>query len=54
MVHVALRVEHQDGDKKDEEEKPFYGWGKEFDEWMPLYSARIAQFQEHTSQSFEN
>ena len=44
MAHVALRVEHPDGDKKDEDGKPFYGWNKEFDEWMPLYSARIAPF----------
>ena len=54
MAHVALRVEHPDGDKKDEDGKSFYGWGKEFDEWMPLYSARIAPFQSNTTESFEN
>ena len=54
MIHIALRVEHPDGDKKDEGGVPFFGWNKDFDEWMPLYSARVAPFQQHTNDSFLN
>ena len=54
MIHIALRVSHPEGDKKAEDGSPFFGWNKDFDEWMPLYSARVAPFKKHTTDSYEN
>ena len=54
MIHVALRISHPEGDKKDDSDTPFFGWNKDYDEWLPLYSARVAPFKQHTSDSFEN
>jgi hypothetical protein len=44
MVKIAFRVDHAEGDKKDENGHSFFGWDKEYDEWMPLYSARLSLF----------
>jgi hypothetical protein len=54
MIQIAFRVSHSDGDKKDEQGNPFFGWDKDYDEWLPLYSARVAPYQLHTQDSFEN
>ena len=41
MAKIALRVMHPEGDKKDGQGNSFYGWDESFDEWMPLYTARL-------------
>jgi hypothetical protein len=41
MIKIALRVMHPEGDKKDGQGNSFYGWDESFDEWMPLYTARL-------------
>ena len=53
MVQIAFRISHPDGDKKDQDGTNFFGWDKEYDEWVPLFSARLASFKEHT-EGFEN
>ena len=54
MGQIAFRVSHPDGDKKDSEGNAFFGWDKEYDEWIPLYSARLASFQTHTQDCYDN
>ena len=54
MVNVAWRVYHPDGDKKDGDNKTFFGWDETFDEWIPLQSAIIAPLHTHSSQTMEN
>lgn len=41
MVHIAFRLNHPDGDKTDSQGNKFFGWEEAWDEWLPLYSARV-------------
>lgn len=41
MVKIAFRVNHPMGDKKDSDGNKYFGWEPSFDEWIPLYSAKI-------------
>lgn len=42
MAEIAFRVDHPEGDKEDEKGNKFYGWDDKFDEWVPIYSAKLA------------
>ena len=53
-VEVAFRVPHPNGDKTDKKGYKYFGWEEEYDEWMPEWSARIAPYQTHTTDSLEN
>ena len=41
MIHIAFRMNHPDGDKTDAQGARFFGWEEAWDEWLPLYSARV-------------
>ena len=41
MVQIAFRLNHPDGDKTDSQGNKFFGWEEAWDEWLPLYSARV-------------
>lgn len=48
MAHIAFRIYDISGDKVDEKGNKFFGWESTFDEWIPLYSARITEYQKYT------
>ena len=61
MAKVAFRVTHPDGDSTDKDGNKYFGWQENFDEWIPLFSARITKYQTHTgddlrhqSQEYQN
>lgn len=61
MAKVAFRVNHPDGDSTDKDGNKYFGWQESFDEWITLFSARIAKYQTHTgddlrqqSQNYQN
>ena len=61
MANVAFRVTHPEGDQTDKEGNKYFGWDSNFDEWIPVFSARIAKYQTHTgddlrhqSQNYQN
>jgi hypothetical protein len=41
MAKIAYRVNHPMGDKKDQDGNKYFGWEPTYDEWIPLYSAKI-------------
>ena len=41
MTKIAYRVNHPMGDKKDPDGNKYFGWEPTYDEWIPLYSAKI-------------
>ena len=41
MAKIAYRVNHPMGDKKDPDGNKYFGWEPTYDEWIPLYSAKI-------------
>mmetsp|Transcript_23130 Transcript_23130/g.22600 ORF Transcript_23130/g.22600 Transcript_23130/m.22600 type:complete len:87 (-) Transcript_23130:746-1006(-) len=41
FIKVGFRMYIQEGNKIDQNGKKFFGWSDSFDEWMPLYSARV-------------
>lgn len=53
-VKIAFRMNHPDGDCTDTQGNKFYGWNDTFDEWINLYSARIAPYKQHTGEGFAN
>lgn len=53
MVRIAFRIYHPDGDKTDKKGQKFYGWEETYDEWFPLYSARLNRFNTHTSENID-
>ena len=48
MAYVAFRIYENNGDKTDEKGNKFFGWESTFDEWIPLYSARITEYSKFT------
>lgn len=53
MVQIAFRIYHPEGDKKDKNGEKFFGWEESYDEWFPLYSARLNRFNTHTSENID-
>ena len=54
MVHLALRVYVENGDKSDAENKKYFGWDKEFDEWVLASSARLQPLHSHSPRDFSS
>lgn len=48
MVLVGFRLYSPDGPKTDEEGKKFDGWSARFDEWISLWSPKIAKVYTHS------
>ena len=48
MVLVGFRLYSPDGSKTDEEGKKFDGWSARFDEWISLWSPKIAKLHTHS------
>lgn len=48
MVLVGFRIYSADGTKTDEEGKKFDGWSARFDEWISLWSPKIAKLYSHS------
>jgi hypothetical protein len=44
MAHIAFRVSHPEGDKTDAAGNRYFGWDDKFDEWLPLYCARLQRY----------
>ena len=53
-VKIAIHMNHPDSDCTDMQGNKFYGWNDIFDEWINLYSARIAPHKQHTGEGFAN
>lgn len=53
MVHVAYRVYRDDGDKSDDKGK-YFGWEPEYDEWIHLYSPKLAKYMTHTDGTLQS
>lgn len=47
MVLLGFRVFTPDGAKTDEEGRKFDGWSSRFDEWLPLWSPKVAKVYSH-------
>ena len=47
MCKVGFRLYHPDATKTDEEGKKYEGWSSRFDEWLPLWSPKIAKLYTH-------
>jgi hypothetical protein len=45
---MGFRLYTPDGSKTDDEGKKFDGWSSRFDEWVPLWSPKIAKLHSHT------
>lgn len=54
MVQIAFRIYHPEGDKSDKAGRKFFGWEEAYDEWFPLYSARIDKHNTHTSENIDH
>ena len=48
LVYVGFRVFTPDGVKKDKDGNRFNGWSYRFDEWVPLWSLKIAKLHHYT------
>ena len=48
LVRVGFRVFTPSGQKTDDEGKKYIGWSRRFDEWIPLWSPRIAKLHSYT------
>ena len=48
MAHIGFRIYENNGDKVDDKGNKFFGWEQTFDEWIPLYSARITEYSKFT------
>lgn len=54
QVQIAFRVYDPNGEKTDKQGKKYFGYEEDFDEWIPLKSARLAPHHQHTDDSVEN
>ena len=54
MVYIAYRVNHPDGDSVDTEGNKYFGWEPEYDDWVPLQSARLSKYQSMSDPSFKH
>lgn len=41
LLKIGFRIYHPDGNKKDNNNKPFFGWSESFDEFIPASSPRV-------------
>jgi hypothetical protein len=48
MIKVGFRFYHHNGSKIQEDGKRYFGYPEKYDEWLPVYSGRIAKHQTHT------
>lgn len=47
MCKVGFRLYHSDATKTDEEGKKYEGWSSRFDEWLPMWSPKVAKLYTH-------
>lgn len=47
MIRVGFRLYREDANKTDEEGKKYEGWSSRFDEWVPLWSPKVAKLYTH-------
>ena len=48
LTLIGFRVYNPNGAKTDDEGKKFDGWSQRFDEWVPLWSPKVAKLHSHT------
>lgn len=49
MVLIGFRLYHSEGTKTDEDGNKFDGWSARFDEWISLWSPKIAKLHTHSN-----